>query len=421
MGKTGLTYLLFSVVQILGSVGFAQTWKTILASDYHSPNSFVQQAAGFEQFNKQFFVNPYDNSIWFGFKSEVHGFDSFGNYIHYNNFNVPTFQQQSIFLDFAATPNYVVALDRYFGIHKFEGGNWSLLSTVTEGIDISSDQDTIFVARSSAEFLKLSNGNSSLGSVSSLKRIKSKNGNLWGSTSTNSFVSLFQNGNLNFYSPDTCALLDWTNYDMKFSKTSDSIYIAGASGISVAINGIFTDSITPANTIGMPSSSVIEIEVDSQNNIWAVFGSAYNQVSHVGYLNRSSGTWTKIYDVTNSPINFDYRVSIELDSADNLYVVDTDLHVLEINTLPAWLGLNDHGKTNQITLFPNPASTTFTISGVSATSLGEKATIRDLSGKIVLEFQLIELNQQIDFSHLSSGVYFLNLGSYIQKIVIETN
>jgi hypothetical protein len=419
MGKTGLTYLLFSVVQILGSVGFGQTWKTILASDYHSPNSFVQQAAGFEQFNKQFFVNPYDNSIWFGFKSEVHGFDSFGNYIHFNNFNVPTFQQQSLFLDFAATPNYIVALDRYFGIHKFEDGNWSLASNLTEGIDISSDQDTIFVARSSAEFLKLSNGISTLGSISSLKRIRSKNGNLWGSSSTNSFVGLFQNGNFNFYSPDTCALLDWTNFEMKFSKMSETIYIAGALGISIAINGIFTDSITPANTIGMPSSSVFEIEVDSQNNIWAVFGSAYNQVTHVGYLNRSTGIWTKMYDATNSPINFDYRVSIELDSADNLYVVDTDLHVLEINTLPDWLGLHDNGKTNQFNLFPNPATTTFTLSGVSTTSFGEKATLKDLSGKIVLEFILNEPNQKVDVSQLRKGIYILQIGESTEKIIIE--
>ena len=419
MGKTGLTYLLFSVVQILGSIGFGQNWKTILASDYHSPNSFVQQAAGYEQFNKQFFVNPYDNSIWFGFKSEVHGFDSFGNYVHFNNFNVPTFQQQSLFLDFAATPNYAVALDRYFGIHKFEGGNWSLLSTVTEGIDISSDQDTIFVARSSAEFLKLANGILTLGSISSLKRIRSKNGNLWGSSSTNSFVGLFQNGNFTFYSPDTCALLDWSNYDMKFSKTSDTIYIAGASGISVAMNGIFTDSITPANTIGMPTSSVFEIEVDSQNNIWAVFGSAYNQISHVGYLNRSSGIWTKIYDVTNSPINFDYRVSIELDSADNLYVVDTDLHVLEINTLPAWLGLNDHGKFNLFNLFPNPATTSFIISGITASVLGEKARLTDLSGKIVMEFLLNQLNQKVDVSQLRKGIYLLQIGESTEKISIE--
>lgn len=419
MGKIGLTYLLFSVVQILGSVGFGQNWKTILSSDYHSPNSFVQQAAGFEQFNKQFFVNPYDNSIWFGFKSEVHGFDSFGNYVHFNNFNVPTFQQQSLFLDFAATPNYVVALDRYFGIHKFEDGNWSLASNLTEGIDISSDQDTIFVARSSAEFLKLSNGISTLGSISSLKRIRSKNGNLWGSSSTNSFVGLFQNGNLTFYSPDTCALLDWSNYDMKFSKMSDTIYITGALGISIAINGIFTDSITPANTIGMPSSSVFEIEVDSQNNIWAVFGSAYNQVTHVGYLNRSTGIWTKMYDATNSPINFDYRVSIELDSADNLYVVDTDLHVLEINTLPHWLGLNEHGNTNQFNLFPNPANTSFTITGISTNIIGEKVTLKDLSGKIVLEFELNEQNQLVDVSQLRKGIYILQIGESTEKISIE--
>ena len=419
MGKTGLTYFLFAVLQILGSIGFAQTWKTILASDYHSPNSFVQQAAGFEQFNKQFFVNPYDNSIWFGFKNEVHGFDSFGNYVHYNNFNDPSFQQQSLFLDFAATPNYLVALDRYFGIRKFEGGTWSLISNLTEGIDISSDQDTIFVARSSAEFLKLANGISTLGSISSLKRIRSKNGNLWGSSSTNLFVGLFQNENLTFYSPDTCSLLDWTNYDMKFSKISDSLYIAGASGISVAMNGIFADSITPANTIGMPTSSVFEIEVDSQNNIWAVFGSAYNQVTHVGYLNRSTGTWTKVYDATNSPINFDYRVSIELDSADNLYVVDTDLHVLEINTLPTWLGLNENRKTNQFNLFPNPANTSFTITGISTTIIGEKATLKDLGGKIVLEFLLKETSQLIDISSLKSGVYFIEIGEKKEKIIIE--
>lgn len=419
MGKTGLIYFLFAVLQILGSLGFAQTWKTIHASNFHSPNSFVQQAAGFEQSNKQFFVNPYDNSIWFGFKSEVQGFDSFGNYFHYDNFNTSTFHQQSIFLDFASTPHYVVALDRFFGIHKFEGGNWSLLSNLTEGIDISSDQDTIFVARSASEFLKLSNANSILGSISSLKRIKSKNGNFWGSSSINSFVGLFQNGNLTFYSPDTCALLDWTNYDMKFSKTSDSIFIACASGISVAFNGVFTETITNTNTIGMPSSSVFEIELDSQNNIWAVFGTAYNQISHIGYLNRSTGNWTNVYDATNSPVNFDHRVSIELDAADNLYVVDTDLHVLEINTLPTWLGLQDNEKTNTLNLFPNPATTSFTISNIPASILGEKAKLTELSGKIVMEFNLNELNQKVDVSHLKNGVYFIKIGTSIQKISIE--
>ena len=404
------------VFLLLAINSYSQTWKTIHASDYHSPNSFVQQAAGFEQFNKQFFVNTYDNSIWFGFKSEVNGFDSFGHYFHYNNFNVPTFHQQSIFLDFAATPNYVVALDRYFGVHKFEGGTWSLLSTVTEGIDISSDQDTIFVARSSAEFLKLSNGNSTLGSISSLKRLKSKNGNFWGSTSTNSFVSLFQNENLIFYSPDTCTLLDWTNYDMKFSKTSDSIYIAGASGISVAINGVFIDTITPTNTIGMPSASVFEIEVDSQNNIWAVFGLAYNQVTHVGYLNRSTGIWTKVYDATNSPVNFDFRVSIELDSADNLYVVDTDLHVLEINTLPSWLGLQDNEKPNQIKLFPNPASETLTISLPENASTTE-CILFDNAGKEMKRFRVSGGENLVDISGLENGIYLIQIDSEICKLI----
>jgi hypothetical protein len=40
------------------------------------------------------------------------------------------------------------------------------------------------------------------------------------------------------------------------------------------------------------------------------------------------------------------------------------------------------------------ASTSFTISGVSASTLGEKAMLMDLSGKIVMEFQINNLNQQ---------------------------
>jgi len=412
-------YYIFLINVILVTSIKAQGWRTIHAADFHPLGSFIQQGSGFEQSNKQFFVNSNDNSIWFGFKNEIQGFDTFGNYFNFDFSNTPTLQQQSLILDFAATTNYVVALDRYFGIHKFELNSWSLLSNLSEGIDICVDQDTIWIARFSANYLKMIGGNTYPGSIASLKRIRSKNGYLWGSTSTNSFVGLFQSGNLNFYSPDTCALLDWTNYDMKFSKTSDTLYIAGASGISVAINGIFTDSITPLNTIGMPSSSVFEIELDSQNNIWAVFGSSYNQVSQVGYLNRSTGIWTQAFDATNSPINFDYRVSIELDSADNLYVVDTDLHVLEINTLPTWLGLNDNGKINQFNLFPNPATTSFTISGISTTIIGEKATLKDLSGKIVLEFLLNEVNQKVEVSKLRKGIYLLQIGESTEKIIIE--
>jgi hypothetical protein len=86
---------------------------------------------------------------------------------------------------------------------------------------------------------------------------------------------------------------------------------------------------------------------------------------------------------------------------------------------PAWLGLNENGKTNQFNLFPNPATTSFSITGFSVTSFGEKATLKDLSGKIVLEFILNEPNQKVDVSQLRKGIYILQIGESTEKIIIE--
>ncbi|NCA21534.1 MAG: T9SS C-terminal target domain-containing protein, partial [Crocinitomicaceae bacterium] len=40
-------------------------------------------------------------------------------------------------------------------------------------------------------------------------------------------------------------------------------------------------------------------------------------------------------------------------------------------------------------------------------------------GKIVMEFELIELNQKVDVSRLKSGVYFLQIGKSTEKICVE--
>ena len=65
------------------------------------------------------------------------------------------------------------------------------------------------------------------------------------------------------------------------------------------------------------------------------------------------------------------------------------------------------------------ASTSFTISGVSASTLGEKATITDLSGQIVMEFILNEPKQKIEVSQLRKGIYLLQIGESTERISIE--
>lgn len=178
------------------------------------------------------------------------------------------------------------------------------------------------------------------------------------------------------------------------------------------------DTITPNNTINMPSPNVLEIEFDYNDSLWAVFGDVKDTPFALAKL--EGNTWTNRFDNSNSPIDFSNFYGLEIDTLGNLWVADLNyLHTLLTPNSPAWLGFNENGKTNPFNLFPNPAKTSFTISGFSPSSIGEKATLKDLSGKIVLEFILNEPNQKVDVSQLKNGVYFVEIGTSIQKIILE--
>jgi hypothetical protein len=90
--------------------------------------------------------------------------------------------------------------------------------------------------------------------------------------------------------------------EMKFSRLSDTLYVAGKNGISFAYNYDFLDTITPNNTIGMPSANVLEIEFDHNDSIWAVFGDESDNPISLAKL--EGNTWTNYYDSNNSPIDF---------------------------------------------------------------------------------------------------------------------
>ena len=178
------------------------------------------------------------------------------------------------------------------------------------------------------------------------------------------------------------------------------------------------DTITPNNTINMPSPNVLEIEFDHNDSLWAVFGDVNDTPFALAKL--EGDTWTNRFDNSNSPIDFSNFYGLEIDTLGNLWVADLNyLHTFLTPNSPTWLGLHDNGKANQFNLFPNPATTTFTISGIPASTLGEKATLKDLSGKIVMEFELNEQNQLVDVSQLRKGIYLLQIGESTEKIIIE--
>ncbi len=69
-------------------------------------------------------------------------------------------------------------------------------------------------------------------------------------------------------------------------------------------------------------------------------------------------------------------------------------------------------------IYPNPTSSIINISGIDANRMGSYATITDVNGKQILDFEITQQQQQIDCSTLKKGVYFLRIGEENQKIII---
>jgi hypothetical protein len=125
-------------------------------------------------------------------------------------------------------------------------------------------------------------------------------------------------------------------YDIKYTRRTDSLYVGGKKGISIAYNYDFIDTITPNNTSNMPSSHVLEMEWDLNDSLWAVFGDANENAIALAKL--EGNTWTNIYNASNCPIDFSTFIGMEIDTLGTIFVVDENaIHALTNPNSPAWL------------------------------------------------------------------------------------
>ena len=280
------------------------------------------------------------------YKDIAHGFDENGNYFQFNATNEPLFDNTgfSQILEFDFTSSLTYLVDAWNGVLTYNGVSWAQVATGFDANSICVDVDSVWVPYDNQPYAMWKAGVPSTGTYTNFKRMAVRKGEIWGCGSTESgIIAKLINETPIVYSADTSILLDNTNYDFKFARNTDSLYVAGASGISIAYNGYFIDTITPNNSINMPSSSIREIEFDQYNNIWALFGTSWDNHTHVGYYDQNTNEWSRIFDATNSPIDWaSGRMSIEVDSAGNLYVVDRiDLHVLKVSNWPDWVGIEE--------------------------------------------------------------------------------
>jgi hypothetical protein len=107
------------------------------------------------------------------------------------------------------------------------------------------------------------------------------------------------------------------------------------------------------------------------------------------------------YDANNFTISDSYKYW----NSDGTVVTGGDSTHYYFKTV---LGINDRPFTAEsLNIYPNPASTTITISMPTMPKRNTFMTIIDITGKEVLKFELKQKQTLLDLSGLSQGVYFV--------------
>jgi len=146
----------------------------------------------------------------------------------------------------------------------------------------------------------------------------------------------------------------------------------------------------------------------------------------------SSGTiiWSRIIDVfNNNPANAVFQAIVK--TADGGYATtgydfmaaSPDPFVLIkldewacLNESCQTAGIEEYPKVNDISIFPNPASETFTISLPDNTSTTD-CILFDNAAQEVMRFTVSGGENLVDVSGLECGIYMMQINSQISKLI----
>ncbi len=401
-------------------IGRTQDWTVIPGGIYNS----ILSAGNPEQTNHKFFkVNPYDNSLWTIAPGKIMRIDQTnGAFDKFDYTNCPIFDDQSSFLDIAFTSQKVYTVSKFDGVYSYDGSSWMLEVSYNQGTFLSTDADTVWLARINEDFIKIADGSWSTGTAPYFRRICSKNGFMWACPSRqNGTLATYLGGVLQLFNADTIDFLaDNKNYDFKFSPSTNLFYTSGDHGISIANGEVFFDTIAPGNTTGMPSGRIIEFEFDQNDNIWAVFGDANLKPTAIGHYDQITKTWDEVFDESSAPLDFSLFNSIEIDPTGNLWVINRNyLALYGINSTPTWVGTKTL-ETSHFEVFPNPVTNKLSIESKEVVS---HVSIFDHSGREVVSMDVNDSSVHFDVGELAKGVYSISIqtesGKYSEKLVKE--
>tara|TARA_R110002072_G_scaffold4095_3_gene28955 strand:- start:276 stop:1535 length:1260 start_codon:yes stop_codon:yes gene_type:complete len=402
-----MNYLLSILLLFFSFASNAQTWKSVPRIDIS-----LSPAGRFTRPWNQFEFNPYTNKLWFVSDTRVSIMETDGNFKIIQDNEELGNMMTGIKLKFAFTPNNIYYASWYESLWTF---NNYVTAPVLSGLagfeDITSNEDTIYITTPGVGGLGLRKYTDAGGVIQSNNypyRVSSKGIYLYiHKIESSNQVGYLTGPNISDYAilnNDPLYLLANIN-EVKFSNQTDTLYIAGENGISLAYNYFTVANITPSNTTNMPSSNVLEIDFGANDTLWAVFGDTNGDPFSIAKL--SGNTWIDVLDNASSPIDFTNFWGMAIDTLGNPYFIDNQyLHTIISPSSPGWLGLESLSVSNFQTLIsPNPSNDKIKIT-YSQKSIKD-IYITDAQGKIVQTLASNSKEVNIDISTWQKGVYFV--------------
>jgi len=402
-----MKHLLSILVLFFSFASNAQTWQSVPRID-----TSLTPVSRFTKPWNQFEFNPYTNKLWFVSDIRVSIMETDGNFKVIQNNEELGNLMTGINLKFAFTPSRVYYASWYESLWTF---NNYVTAPVLSGLagfeDITSNEDTIYITTPGVGGLGLRKYTDAGGVIQSNNypyRVSSKGIYLYiHKIESSNQVGYLTGPNISDYAilnNDPLYLLANIN-EVKFSNQTDTLYIAGENGISLAYNYFTVANITPSNTTNMPSSNVLEIDFGANDTLWAVFGDTNGDPFSIAKL--SGNTWIDVLDNASSPIDFTNFWGMAIDTLGNPYFIDNlFLHTIISSTSPGWLGLESLSVSNFQTLIsPNPSNDKIKMT-YSQQSIKD-IYITDAQGKIVQTLTSSSKEVNIDISTWKKGVYFV--------------
>ncbi len=378
------------------NTGFTQTWQSI-----YKVGSFETAPV------RKFQINPYTNDLWLIQDDKIAVVENDGTIRNFNDTELgPLWPGDN--LQFAFTPSDIFYNINVYGFHSFTGYNSSLIDASFEGyLNMTSNLDTVYVTMTNLNgFRKFYNG--IIESYNkSFTEIDAKGPFVYGNNGGSSIAQYIQSTNTAIILTSDPEYL-WCIYnDTKFSRHTDTFYVGSTQGISFAYNYDFLDTITPNNSVNMPSANVLEMEFDADDSLWAVFGDVNGDAFALAKL--EGDTWTNIYNASNSPIDFSTFQGLEIDTLGNLWAADFNyLHTLLTPNSPGWLSLLENENEISLSISPNPSADFIT---VKSESLIDMIEIIDLQGRKVHSAVYHSFNPIVNVVDLKKGSYFIKVFS----------